>query len=209
MREPLRTISSFTQLLRRRYKKTFDDRANEYMDLILGAAKNMDILIKDLLTYSTVNGQDFEIGSLQTRKLLDKVLHALNNKIKESDAIIEFEHIPTTILANDTKIYQVFLNLIANAIKFSRPNVRPKIVISAKDKLTHWEFSVQDNGVGIEPSYFERIFQLFTKLESKYKSEGTGLGLAICKKVIDLHGGKIWVDSVYGESTTFYFTLKK
>ena len=129
--------------------------------------------------------------------------------MKSSEAIIEFEHIPTTILANDTKIYQVFLNLISNAIKFSRPNVRPKIVIRAKDKLTHWEFSFEDNGVGIEPSYFERIFQLFTKLESKYKSEGTGLGLAICKKVIDLHGGNIWVDSVYGERTTFYFTLKK
>lgn len=209
LREPLRTISSFTSLLKRRYQHAFDDRANDYMALIQGAAKNMDTLIRDLLTYSTVNGQDFEITSIQTDRLMRKVIHDLNVKIRNTKAIIEFKNLPETIQANQTKIYQVFLNLINNAIKFAKPNTTPRIEVEARDKQTHWEFAVADNGIGIASTYFNKIFQLFTKLESKYKSEGTGLGLAICKKVVELHGGRIWVDSEYGVGTTFYFTLKK
>lgn len=205
LQEPLRTISSFTQLLARRYKDKLDSDADEFISFIVDGAKRMQRLINDLLAYSRVGtmGKAFETADFEA--LLGNVLANLNEAISEGNAIVSHDPLPT-IIADPTQMEQLFQNLISNAIKF-RGEEPPKVHISAEKMESEWLFSVRDNGIGIAPDYFDRIFIIFQRLHGKDDYSGTGIGLAVCKKIVERHGGRIWVESEKGKGSTFYFTI--
>jgi light-regulated signal transduction histidine kinase (bacteriophytochrome) len=223
LQEPLRAVAGCMDLLRERYRSQLEPRAQELIDHAVDGAMRMQTLIDDLLGYSRVGsrGQVFEPVDLVA--LLKSVLANLTASIQKSGAEVSIGHLPT-ILADPTQMIQLFQNLISNAIKF-RQEEAPRIHIAAKrievtnlskanpdsqsldSKCSSWMFSVQDNGIGMEPQYFERIFGIFQRLHSRRVYPGTGIGLAICKKIIERHGGSIWVESELGKGTTFFFTL--
>jgi PAS domain S-box-containing protein len=207
LQEPLRMISSYTQLLERRYGKQFDSDAREFMEFIVDGAARMKDLIEDLLAYSRVGTRGREFAPVEAEGALRKALANLRAAIESEGATVTHEKLPA-VIADSTQLVQLLQNLIANAIKFHGPEA-PRIHIGAAERETAWEFSVKDNGIGIEPQYFERIFMMFQRLHSKEEYPGTGIGLAICKKIIDRHGGKIRVESQPGMGSTFYFTLPK
>ncbi len=209
LREPLRTMSTFAQLLQRRYGNQLDEQGESYIEFINKGAANLNQLIEDLLTYSRVNTGDQTKTMIDVNDLLEEVKKGLAKTIQESKAVFYTKNLPESIHANAIKIKQLFQNLIANAIKFRQEDQAPYIEISARDTGSHWQFKVADNGIGIKPDYQETIFLLFKKLHGMGDYEGTGLGLAICKKVVEQHQGDIWVESTPGEGSTFYFTLKK
>jgi len=207
LQEPLRTISSFTQLIERRYKNKLDSDADEFIEYIVVAAKRMQTLINDLLNYSRVaTKKGFELTDMGD--VLKSALNNLNTAIYENNAEITYENLPK-IMAEPGQMIQLFQNLIGNAIKFRKPEVPPKINIKVcKDKnKEEYIFSIHDNGIGMEQQYAERIFTIFQRLHTKEEYEGTGIGLAISKKVVELHGGRIWVESKPGRGSTFYFTV--
>ena len=204
LQEPLRTISSFTQLLARRYKGRLDTDADEFISFIVDGAARMQRLINDLLAYSRVDrGKDFVLTDCES--VLSHVLDNLREAADESSANITHDLLPT-ITSDPTQMEQLFQNLIGNAIKFRRDEP-PKVHISATKGKNEWHFSVRDNGIGITPDYFDRIFIMFQRLHGKNEYSGTGVGLAICKKIVERHGGRIWVESEKGKGSTFYFTI--
>ena len=210
LREPLRTISGFARLLERKYIGKLDKTADEYLGYILTSAQNMDALIQDLLLFSRVhNSSEHRVEEIDTEKLLQKIIESIQDTIKETGAIVVYENIPDTIIANESKIQQLFQNLIANAIKFRKKDTIPKVKIAAKSKQKYWEFTIQDNGIGIKDEYFDKIFMIFKRLHTKDEYEGTGIGLSLCKKIIEQHGGEIRLESKIGDGTTFYFTIEK
>ena len=208
LQEPLRTITSFTQLIERRYKNRLDSDADEFIEYIVDAAKRMQTLIKDLLNYSRVATGEKEFELIDTEELIKSALNNLNTAICENNAEITCENLPK-IMVDKRQMIQLFQNLIGNAIKFRKPECPPKIHIKAhKDKnKNEYIFSVADNGIGMEPQYAERIFTIFQRLHTKEEYEGTGIGLAISKKVVELHSGRIWVKSKLGKGSTFYFMI--
>ncbi|MGB9937990.1 MAG: PAS domain-containing sensor histidine kinase [Methanobacterium sp.] len=208
LQEPLRTISSFTQLLERRYKDQLDENADEFMGYIVDASTRMQNLIKDLLEYSRVTTRGKEFNLVNTNEIFQKSISNLNAAIEESNADVSSEDLPK-IMADDRQMGQLFQNLISNAIKFRKPNIQPKVNVSCKkdDDKGEYVFSVSDNGIGIEEQYFDRIFTIFQRLHTRDEYEGTGIGLSISKKIIERHGGRMWVESSFGEGTTFYFTI--
>jgi PAS domain S-box-containing protein len=205
LQEPLRMIKSYLQLLQRRYQGNLDEKANKYIHFAVDGASRMQDLINDLLEYSRVGTENKEPESIYCEVILNKVLSGIKTVIKENDATISHDHLPE-VMADSTQIGQVFQNLIINGIKFHGEET-PKIHISAEKKENYWVFSVQDNGIGIDPQYSERIFEIFKRLNSRDRYPGTGVGLAICKKIIERQGGCIWVESELGKGSTFYFTL--
>ena len=209
LREPVRTINNFTQLLSRKMGDKLNVEEKEYFQFIKDGVNNMDVLINDLLTYSRVNTGEHKPENLNLENLLLIILNGLNQNIIEQEAEIIQENIPDFILGSKTKIKQLFQNLIANAIKFKKADIAPKVVISGAEDNTHWKFSISDNGIGIKPEYFEKIFMIFKKLHSKHEFQGSGIGLAICKKIVEQHDGEIWVESTLNEGTTFFFTIAK
>ena len=208
LQEPLRTITSFTQLIERRYKDKLDSDADEFIEYIVDAAKRMQTLINDLLNYSRVatRGKEFELTD--TKEILENTISNLYASIKENHAEITSENLPK-IMADKRQMIQLFQNLIGNAIKFRKPEISPKIHIKASknENKNEYIFSVQDNGIGMEPQYAERIFTIFQRLHTKDEYEGTGIGLAISKRVVERHGGYIWIESELGKGSTFYFTI--
>jgi light-regulated signal transduction histidine kinase (bacteriophytochrome) len=202
-------MSTFAQLLQRRYGNQLDEQGAGYIEFINKGAANLNQLIEDLLTYSRVNTGDQTKAMIDVNELLEEVKKGLAKTIQESKTVFYTKNLPEKIHANAIKMKQLFQNLIANAIKFRQENQVPYIEISARDTGSHWQFKVADNGIGIKPDYQETIFLLFKKLHGMGDYEGTGLGLAICKKVVEQHQGDIWVESTPGEGSTFYFTLKK
>jgi PAS domain S-box-containing protein len=206
LQEPLRTISSFTQLLKRRYENKLGEDADEFIDYIVDGANRMQIMIKALLDYSRVNTRSSEFKPSNFEGILDQTLSSLKVAIEESDAIITIDSLPT-IMVDDKQMIQLFQNLISNAIKFRKANENMKIYISCKKVGNNYIFSVSDNGIGIEPQFKDRIFEVFQRLHTRDEYSGTGIGLAICKKIVERHGGQIWVESEYGEGSTFYFTI--
>ena len=206
LQEPLRTIASFTQLLERRYKGKLDSDADEFMDYIVDAAIRMKILINDLLEYSRVATQGKEFQQVDTEDILNNVLKNLKTSIEENNAKITHDPLPT-VTADKTQLNQVFQNLVGNAIKFKKPDEPPKIHISAQKENNEYLFSVHDNGIGMEPQYIERIFVIFQRLHTIAEYNGTGIGLSITKRILERHGGRIWVESEFGEGSTFYFTI--
>jgi light-regulated signal transduction histidine kinase (bacteriophytochrome) len=207
LQEPLRMVSSYTQLLERRYQDKLDADAREFMGYVVDGAARMKQLIEDLLAYSRVGtkGRDFKPVDLE--RPLARALANLKAAIDESGAAVSFDPLPT-LPVDEGQLAQVLQNLIGNALKF-RSSAAPRIHVSSLEKEREWEVAVRDNGIGIEPQYFERIFMVFQRLHNKGEYPGTGIGLAICKKVVERHGGRIWVDSTPGGGSTFRFTLPR
>ena len=198
-------VASYTQLLGRRYEGKLDKDAHEFMSYIVDGATRMKQLIEDLLAYSRVGtkGKDFKPAALEAS--LRRAIVNLRAAIEESGAAITYDALPV-VEADDTQLAQLFQNLIGNALKFRSASV-PRIHVSCIPRQSEYEIVVADNGIGIEPQYFERIFMVFQRLHNKGEYPGTGIGLAICKKVVERHGGRIWVASQPGEGATFHFTL--
>ncbi|MDD5408715.1 MAG: PAS domain S-box protein [Candidatus Omnitrophica bacterium] len=205
LQEPLRTMASYSQLLERRYKDKLDKDANEFIDFIVDAAGRMQRLITDLLAYSRLRHMESSGDFVDCNKVLSRVLMATKQAIAESNASVTFDNLPV-IKGHEINLVQLFQNLIGNAIKFCGKN-ECRVHISAKKNAGEWLFSVEDNGIGIEPQYQEKIFMIFQRLHKKDEYAGTGIGLAICKKIVENHGGKIWVESELGKGSTFYFTI--
>jgi PAS domain S-box-containing protein len=205
LQEPLRMVGSYVQLLERNYKNLFDTKGEEYIAFAVDGAKRMQMLINDLLAYSRVGTQGNEFALTDCAGVVGLTIKNLQRAIHESGAAITCDPLPT-VLADKTQLLQLFQNLLANAIKF-RAQRPPEIHITAKHIDGLWQFAVKDNGIGIEPRHFDRIFLIFQRLHSRRQYPGTGMGLAICKKIVDRHGGTIWPVSEPGMGTTFFFTL--
>jgi light-regulated signal transduction histidine kinase (bacteriophytochrome) len=198
-------ISSYLQLLQRRYQGQIDEKADKYIYFAVDGAARMQVLINDLLEFSRVTTKAEEPKLTNSEFVLDQVLSNLELYIKQSNATVTHDALPE-VMADNTQLAQVFQNLIANGIKFHSEKA-PKINISAEKKANEWLFSVRDNGIGIEPQYSEKIFEVFKRLHKKEEYPGTGIGLAICKKIVERHGGRIWVESELGKGSTFCFML--
>jgi PAS domain S-box-containing protein len=205
LQEPLRMVASYLQLLEKRYKDKLDEDAKEFIDYAVDGATRMKALINDLLAYSRVGTHGKLFAPVDCERALNRTMANLEAKIVESGAVITHDTMPE-IIADDAQIIQLFQNLLSNAIKFSGHKL-PEIHIGAERTGREWRFSVRDNGIGIEPEFVDRIFVLFQRLHTIDEYEGTGIGLAICKKVVERHGGRIWLESQPGSGTTFYFTI--
>ena len=207
LQEPLRTISSFTQLLERRYKEKLDHDADEFIEYVVEAAQRMQKMILDLLEYSRIMTTGGNFMKIDSNEALDGALFYLKCLIEECNVEITHDKLPI-IIADQGQLTKVFQNLISNSIKFSKPDEPPKIRISAElGKNREYIFSVQDNGIGMDPQYIERIFTIFQRLHTLDEYQGTGIGLAIVKRIVERHGGRIWVESELGVGSTFYFTI--
>ena len=209
LRAPIRTIISFSQLLGRSLGQKMTDREKEYMEFIISSSSNMNNLINDLLTYSRVNNTEINIESFDFKMLIDETLLELDALVQEKQPVIEFEDLPGKFCADATKIKQLLQNLITNALKFDKPDVPLEITIGAIERELEWVFWVKDNGIGIAEEFHQKIFALFKRLHTMEQYEGTGIGLSLCKKIVEQHKGRIWVESQLGVGTTFYFTIKK
>lgn len=205
MQEPLRTISSFVELLQQQYKGNLDERANTYLSYIFEASDRMQVLINDLLEHSRI-GRKKELKQVDCNLVLKEVLADLDTAISETSAEITTGSLPV-ISGYPTEIKQLFQNLIFNSIKFRQKNIPPGIKISAEKKGNAWQFAFADNGIGIAKEYNEKIFIIFKRLHTRNEYKGSGIGLSHCKKIVDLHKGKIWLESEPGKGATFYFTL--
>ncbi len=206
LQEPLRTVTSFLQLLQRRYGAALDDNAKEYIGFAVDGAARMHRLITDLLVYSrvTTHGRSFEPVSMEA--VLGSVLTSLGAAIQEAGAEISHDTLPE-VEADEIQMASLLQNLIGNAIKYRAPGTIPRVHVGISRDGDTWKFSVQDNGIGIEPKYFERVFVIFQRLHARSEYQGTGIGLAVAKKIVERHGGRIWVDSSPGQGCTFHFTL--
>jgi PAS domain S-box-containing protein len=207
LQEPLRTVSSYMQLLEMYYKEQLDADAIKYIAFAIDGATRMSMLIKGLLDYSRVDTDGASFQTTDCQAALEHVLANLQASIEESGATVTHDPLPS-VTADATQLTRVFQNLIANAIKF-RGDRPPEIHVGAEQQDDHsaWLFSVQDNGIGIKPQYAERIFLIFQRLHTRDEYPGAGIGLAMCKRIVERHGGRIWVESEPGQSSTFYFTL--
>jgi len=205
LQEPLRTTSSFVQLIQKQYHGKLDEKADRYFNYILDASDRMRLLIKNLLDYSRI-GNKKEIEQVDCNKTLHQVLADLGAAINDAKADIQHHPLPV-ISGYPTEIKQLFQNLIINAIKFQKKGVAPKIKISVQQIKNKWEFAFEDNGIGIEKKHSEKIFNIFQRLHTRTEYEGSGIGLSHCKKIVELHKGEIWVESTFGEGSTFNFTL--
>ena len=205
LQEPLRMVSSFVQLLQRRYVGQLDSDADEFIGFAVDGAKRMQELIQDLLEYSRVTTKGKDFREIEMEETLDKVLMDLKMSIDENNVDITQDHLPI-VIADDLQMIQLFQNLIGNAIKY-RSEKNPKIHISAEKENKHWLFGVKDNGIGIDSKHAERIFTIFQRLHSNGEYEGTGIGLAISKSIVERHGGNIWIESEPDKGSTFYFTI--
>jgi light-regulated signal transduction histidine kinase (bacteriophytochrome) len=207
LQEPLRMVASYTQLLWRRYDARLDKDAREFMAFIIDGATRMKQLIEDLLAYSRVGTRGAHFATVSAEAALRRALFNLRTGIEEAGAVVTHDVLPS-LPADEVQLAQLFQNLIGNALKFRSASV-PRIHIAVAEGTDEFTFEVRDNGIGIEPQYYERIFMVFQRLHNKGEYPGTGIGLAICKKVVERHGGRIWVESRPGVGSTFHFTLPK
>jgi light-regulated signal transduction histidine kinase (bacteriophytochrome) len=206
LQEPLRTIKSYAELLSRRYRGQLDGDADEFIRFITDAAGRMTQLIKDLLAYSQAGRADrTRIEPTQLANVLQWALMNVDALAKETGAVITYDSLPL-IEADQMQMVQVLQNLIANAIKFRRPDEPPRVHIGSERQNSEWLLSVNDNGIGMEPQYAERVFGVFKRLHGK-EVPGTGIGLSICRKIIEAHGGRIWLESQPDQGTSVKFTL--
>lgn len=205
LQEPLRTVASYLQLLERRYRPQLDATACEFIDFAVGGARRMEQLIQDLLAFSRVATHGEAPSATDAGDALTDTLHGLRAAIVQANATVTHDEMPA-VLADASQLRQVLSNLIGNALKF-RGSDPPHIHIGAVRHGQMWQFSVADNGIGIDAAYFERIFVIFQRLHTREAYPGTGVGLAICRKIVDRHGGRIWLSSTPGHGTTFSFTL--
>jgi signal transduction histidine kinase len=208
LQEPLRMVTSFLTQLEKKYGDVVDDKGRQYIHFAVDGAKRMRQIILDLLDFSRVGRTEDDLEEIDFNKLINEILALYRRQIEEEKARITFENLPT-FQTYKTPIRQVFQNLVSNSLKYSKTSIAPVISISCKETKTHFQFLVKDNGIGIAPEYFDKIFIIFQRLHNKDEYSGTGMGLAIAKKIIENLGGKIWVESEEGKGSTFYFTLLK
>ena len=206
LQEPLRMISSYTQLLGRRYAGKLDADADTYIGYAVDGTKRMQVLINDLLNYSRVTSSVAPLEAVDLEVALDETLKDLEIRIEDCQATVTHDALPT-IKADVVQVRQLLLNLVANGMKFQPPERLPAVHISVVREGRDWHFGVRDNGIGIDAQYFKNLFQIFKRLHNTREYPGTGIGLAVCKKIVERHGGRIWVDSVLGQGSTFQFTL--
>lgn len=206
LQEPLRTISSLTELLAHRYKGKFDPDADKFINYIISGTKRMQEMINDLLALSRIGTKGKEFLPTNLEDVFEKVIANLHTLIVKNNASITIDKMPI-IDADEYQLVQLFQNLIDNAIKFRKKDLCPEIYISSKKVVNEWIFSVKDNGIGIDPKNFYKLFVIFQRLHSREEYEGTGIGLALCKKIVTRHGGRIWIESKPGEGSTFYFSI--
>ncbi len=225
LQEPLRTVGSFAQLLERRYQDKLEEKALRYIKFIVDGTNRMQTLVNDLLEYSRVGtrGKPFQVTDCNA--VLEEAIANLEGAIRKTDATVQgwrygdsditgghyrrpkaISGLPV-VMADSGQLVQLFQNLIGNAIKYSRPEEPPSVNVKAVRQEDGWQFCIQDNGIGIDPKHFDRIFQIFQRLHAQDEYSGTGIGLAICQKIIQRHGGRIWVESKLGFGSWFYFTI--
>jgi PAS domain S-box-containing protein len=205
LQEPLRMVASYTQLLGRRYKGKLDADADEFIGYAVDGATRMQRLINALLDYSRVSTRAKPFEPTNCEEILNQAIANLQASIKENGAAVTHDHLPT-VMADSVQIVQLFQNLIGNAIKF-HGDKRPEVHVRSQRNGTEWVFSVRDNGIGIDPQHFDRVFVIFQRLHGRGEYPGTGIGLAVCKKIVERHKGRIWVESEVGKGSTFYFTI--
>ncbi len=203
LQEPLRMVIGFLQLLQQRNRAQLDEKGISYIDYAVSGATRMSQLINDLLEYSRVQAKRREFEKVDLNKALEVAVSNLRQSIQESGASIARDELPV-ISGDPTQLAQLFQNLLGNAIKFRRKEITPHVHVGCRRNRTQWIVSVRDNGIGIDPKYLERIFVIFQRLHGQKEYPGTGIGLAICKKIVEQHGGKIWVESKPQEGATFY-----
>ena len=206
LQEPLRMVASYTQLLSKRYKGKLDSDADEFIAYAVDGSNRMQGLIHDLLAYSRAGLAGETLHEISSENALKEALTSLRATIQESGAVVTYDALPV-ITTDDTQLAQVFQNLVGNAIKYRSADVPHVHVSATKNGGKEWVFSVRDNGLGIDPQYFERIFIIFQRLHGREEFKGTGIGLSICKKIVERLGGRIWVESQPGTGSTFCFTL--
>jgi signal transduction histidine kinase len=205
LKKPLQSIESFANLLARRYKGNLDAKADEFISYIVEGVQRLQILIKDLLEYSQIETKAKNIKPTDCSFIVEEAMNNLKTAMDESNAVVTYNKLPT-IMSDPQQIISLFQNLIDNAIKF-RSNKAPRVRISADRKGNEWIFSIRDNGIGIDPENFDKIFVMFQRLHGSADFPGTGIGLSICKKIIERHGGRIWVESEPGKGATFFFVI--
>ena len=207
LQEPLRMVSSFLQLLQKKYEPKLDETAGQYIHFAVDGAERMKVLIKDLLAFSRVATVKQEMGPVNTEKIIEDTKAILMPVIQESGASINFFNLPV-ITADELQMKQIFQNLVSNAIKYAGQK-KPEVAVRCYETDSHWRFSVEDNGIGINKKYYDKIFVVFQRLHTRSAYSGTGIGLAICKKIAEKHEGSIWLESEEGKGSTFYFTVSK
>ena len=207
LQEPLRMITGYTNLLSKRYKGKLDDDADEFIGYAVDGANRLRVLINDLLIYSRVGTQGKEFAPTDCELILGQTLVGLQVVIQESAARVTHDSLPT-VMADDVQLGQLFQNLIGNALKYRNGNA-PAVHIGCQRRDNDWLLSIRDNGIGIDPRFAEKIFVIFQRLHNREQYPGTGIGLAVCKRIVERHGGKIWVESTPGKGSTFYFTLSR
>lgn len=208
LKEPTKTIEGFAQLLNKKMADKMDKGEGEVVDMIIKVSKNMTDLINGLLDYSNINNEKIKIEELCVQTILNETITELNSLIINQKAEIILNNLPVSIRGDNIRLRQLFQNLISNAIKYKSSRRTPVIAISAQEKNKFWEFSVEDNGIGIHEKDFSKVFELFKKLHND-STLGTGIGLNTAKGIVENHGGEIWLTSEYGKGTTFYFTIPK
>jgi len=205
LQEPLRKVTSFCQLLQRRYGGQLDEKADQYIDFAVDGAKRMQVLINDLLAFSRVGRSGQDLGPVACDTALAGAKANLSAQIGQASALIEAGPLPA-VRAQLTLMTVVFQNLLSNALKF-KSEQPPRIVVAAEREGAFWSFSVTDNGIGIEPQYADRVFLIFQRLHDRAAYPGTGIGLAMCRKIIEYFGGRIWLDTAVTDGTRFCFTV--
>jgi light-regulated signal transduction histidine kinase (bacteriophytochrome) len=205
LQEPLRMVASYTQLLARRYKGKLDADADDFIHFAVDGATRMQALIDNLIMYSRVSTKEQHFQPTDCDDVLDRALANLQAARQDSGAIITRGKLPT-VCADGSQLMQLFQNLVGNAIKF-RAERRPMIHVDAGREANGWVISVRDNGIGIDPKYIDQLFVVFKRLHTQTEYPGTGIGLAICKRIVERHGGRIWIKSAPGQGATFYFAL--
>jgi chemotaxis family two-component system sensor kinase Cph1 len=205
LKEPIRTVSNYVQIIKEEHSHQLNNEVNKYLNSIHRATIRMNLLVKTLLDFSEL-GRYKKLSYISLKAVIEDAVADLNTICEASQAVIKIGEMPS-LFAYETEMRQLFQNLITNAIKFRKKDSPPEIEITCAREDEKWKFSVSDNGIGIDPMYFERIFNIFQRLHTDEEYEGSGIGLANCKKIVELHKGKIWVESAPGEGATFYFTL--
>ncbi|MFC8224880.1 ATP-binding protein [Streptomyces sp. NPDC057287] len=207
LQEPLRKVASFCQLLEKRYSKELDDRGRQYIDFAVDGAKRMQVLINDLLTFSRVGRVQQSWKPVDLESSLDRALSNLTLAVEESGATVVREDALPELLGDSTSLTMVWQNLIGNAIKFRRTDVPCRITVGCVQEGEDWHLTVADNGIGIAPEFADKVFVIFQRLHARDEYEGTGIGLSLCRKIVEFHGGRIWLDPEPAEGTLFHFTL--
>jgi signal transduction histidine kinase len=206
LQEPLRQVASFVELLGQRYRGRLDADADDFIRYAVEGAHRLQRLIEDLLAYSRVGSRGRELEPTDASAALERALAHLELAIAEAGAVVEHEPLPR-VMADEGQLVQVFQNLLSNAVKFHREGVAPRVRVTSRRADWMWEISVADNGIGIEAGYFERIFLIFQRLHGREEFPGTGIGLALARRIVERHGGRLWVESEPGQGSTFHFTL--